>query len=107
MRQPSVDDRLAQLVGLFNTRFLGEGPRLQYTRQRMPVSGMLLCTCVHSDSHADHLKLLEECVSWEDNQRMSERAVLELIYFFRDHIPAPDGVLATPPDAVALRRLVL
>ena len=86
MRQPSVDDRLEQLVGLFNTRFLGEGPRLQYTRTRMPVSGKLLCTSVHSDSRADHLKLcsfLEVRVSWEDNERTAKSDVVALIDFLR------------------------
>ena len=86
MRQLSVDDRLEQLVGLFNTRVLGEGPGLQYTRQRMPVSGKLVCKFVHSDLHADRLDLyrvLEERLSWEDNARTAERDLSGFVAFLR------------------------
>ena len=86
MRQPSVDDRLEQLVSLFNTRVLGEGPGLQYTRQRVPVSGKHVCNVVHPDPH--HVRhflfvLLEERLSWEDNARATEGDVMSFVDFLQ------------------------
>ena len=49
----SVDDRLEQLVGLFNTGhglYAGARPVLQYQRLRMPVPAHFICKAVHSDS---------------------------------------------------------
>ena len=49
----SVDDRLEQLVGLFNTGhglYAGARPVLQCQRLRMPVPAHFICKAVHSDS---------------------------------------------------------
>ena len=101
MRQPSVDDRLAQLVGLFNTRFLGEGPRLQYTRTRMPVSGKLLCTSVHSDSEDGRATLypfLRRRLSWTDNAEVSIDDVMFFVVFLKGTLSGESLVASVGRD---------
>jgi len=74
MRQTSVDDRLKQLVDMFNM-IHADGAQLRYKRKRMPLIGEVLCKYVHSASPVDRgalYDILLARVTWADGTRVGE-----------------------------------
>ena len=87
MCQASVDDRLAQLLGVYNMeKAFSDGLRLQYDQLRTPVSGKFVCTSVHSESEdgrAPLYRCLRHRLSWTDNAAASIDDVQFFVTFLK------------------------
>ena len=86
MRQDGVDDCLEQLVKTFNESTLHGGAQLQYKRTNMPVSGAVLCTCVHSESLVDRSTLydiLASHVHWADGTQVDKGDAATFVGFLQ------------------------
>ena len=83
MRRASADDRLEQLIDLFNAEHLlglsaAAGPVLQYQRLRVAVPADFICSAVHSDSDNRNSLLyrsLREHLSWSDKAEVTDNTI--------------------------------
>ena len=86
MRQESVDDRLEQLVDLFNADTLRGSMQLKYKRTRMRVTGATLCNSVHAESSTERsavYELLAPRVRWADGTQVEQGDAIVFVYFLK------------------------
>ena len=86
MRQRSVDDRLEQLVDLFNADARRGCMHLKYKRTRMPVSGQVLCYFLYAESSADRSMLyvlLAPRVRWADGTQVEQADAMIFVRFLK------------------------
>ena len=81
MTLQSVEDRLEELMDLFNAEVLShntDGARLKYHRQRVPLTRRNLCKAVYFESAAQLAPCLQERISWADSSTFQLRDVRRL-----------------------------
>ena len=102
MCQASVDDRLAQLLGLYNVeKAFSDGLRLRYQRLRSPIPGKFVCTSVHSDSEDGRATLypfLRRRLSWTDNAEVSIDDVMFFVVFLKGTLSGESLVASVGRD---------
>ena len=102
MCQASVDDRLAQLLGLYNVeKAFSDGLRLRYQRLRSPIPGKFVCTSVHSDSEDSRATLypfLRRRLSWTDNAEVSIDDVMFFVVFLKGTLSGESLVASVGRD---------
>ena len=107
MTLQSVEDRLEELMDLFNAEVLShntDGARLKYHRQRVPLTRRNLCKAVYFESAAQLAPCLQDRISWADSSTFQLRDVRAFIDFLRSTFVWSRGCKTLPDSSDDLPR---